>query len=878
MKIIKPDSLGLLHRSTHVARQNQLTIGMLAFFSFGKSSLPDLLAEAQMWPFVAEALGKDAILDEGWAKTSGEFLMFGNAYTPDGKPATDLVVMAQVGSLKKSLFVRGDRHFNKLGLISDPTPFTSMAISPANAFGGPTSLDNPLGKGLVEVKLLDGSSALPLPNVENVSRLILRAGERAAAEGFWPYAPAAPQRTQHLGAFDQPWVQKTWPHLPEETRPAYFQVAPTDQRLSGFFQGNEKIQIYHMHPQQAQINAALPQLRARCFVNRKLGGGEEFSETTARAETVWLFPNQACGIVLYRAVVTTQDEDAEDVLHLMADWEDMQTAPLPLEHYRQAFLSQLPVKPAQTAQLDVPTPQAPVAQALAVKTAAVALPVVAVATAAAASYPALDAVKAEAAKLEAHTRQLMQQHGITDADIAPYLKQPEPAPAASLAEVEKMAKELEDSTRALMKQHNITDAQVAEYMKPPVPEPKPGPDDLKNAVKQLNALTEDAMKKHGITVQDIQKYADSKPEMADFAASLKQPPQDIDQAFAGLSAALAAAAKPPTIVPPKIEIPKIDLEPPKPEPTKKLTREDVVARHAGGKSMAGFDLAGLDLSKLDLSGADFSQSLLQGTNFEASDLSRVRLAGASAGAGIFKAAKMSGSDVSQTDFTGADFSDANLSQSNMSQAIFDGAKMPGLQAAGCTAQKTSFAEGDLTKADFSNADVTAAVFNGAKLAQTRFNAAKSDNAEFYGADASQAIFSNASLRASRADASSQFAGAQFASAQLGRANWEGAAMAGAGFERANLDNADFSRVQAGGAKFNATSAKGCKFDKADLSGADLSASNLFKGSLRKTKVANTLLRRSNLYGVDFYGTTPTLAALEGANIDQTLLVARKPVI
>ena len=882
MKIIKPDSLGLLHRSTHIARQNQLAIGMLAFFSFDKSSLPGLLAEAQMWPFVAEAMGKDAILDEGWAKPCGEFLMFGNAYAPDGKPAIELAVMAEVGSLKKSLFVRGDRHFNKLGLVTAPIPFTSMAISPQNAFGGSASLDNPLGKGLVNLLLPDGASALPLPNIENTSRLILRAGERAPAEGFWPYPPASPQRTQHLGAFDQAWLQKTWPHLPDETNPAYFQVAPKDQRLSNFFQGNEKIQINHMHPQQALLTAALPQLRARCFVNRKLGGSEEFSEATARAETVWLFPNQACGIVLYRAVVSTQDEDAEDVLHLMADWEDMQTAPLPFDHYHQAFLNQLPAKAAQAAQLELPpvAATAPLAEAMLLKPAAIAA--VAVVGAAAVSYPALDAVKADAAKLEKHIRQLMQQHGITDADIAPHLKAPEPESAATLAEVEKMAKELEDQTRALMKEHNISEAQVAGYIKPPAPEAKPGPDDLKNAVKQLNEQTRAAMKEHGITEQDIQKYADSTPEMADFAASLKQPPQDIEQAFAGLSAglsaALTAAAKPPALALPRLALPKLDLKALVPEPEKKLTREDVVARHALGQSFEAFDLSALDLSRLDLSGADFSQSLLQNTNFEGSDLSRARLAGASAGAAIFKSARMAGSDASLADFTGADFSDSVLSQAKLNQAIFDNAKMPGVQATGCTAQKASFADCDLSAADFSNADVTAAVFNGAKLGQTRFHAAKSDNAEFYGADASQAIFSNASLRASRADAASQFAGAQFASAQLGRANWEGAGMAGATFERANLDNADFSRVQAAGAKFTAISAKGCKFDKADLSGADLSATNLFKGSLRKTKVQNTLLRRANLYGVDFYGTAPTLAALEGANIDQTLLAARKPVI
>ena len=885
MKIIKPDALGLLHRSMKVAGKKQLSIGLMGFFSFDQSDLTHLLPEAQMWQVATAAMGKDAILDEGWPKTVGEFLVVGAACAPTGTTATELVATVGVGSMRKSLFVRGDRHFTALGLISAPAPFVTMPITPQTAFGGPGSNVNPQGKGLVKTLLPDGSAALSLPNVEDASYPVLRAGDAPQPVGFWPSAGHAPGRVQHFGKFDQRWLQNTWPHLPEDTNLDYFQTAPSDQRASGFFRGDEKIQINHMHPQQAQINAQLPQLRARCFINRKMGGGEEFSELAARAETVWLFPNQTCGIVLYRALVNTQDEDAEDVLHLMADWEDMRSAPLPFEHYHRAFLNQLPVKAAQAADLAALPADAPLAETLPVKSAAaavaaVAVGAVAVAGAAAASFPALDAVKAEAYKLEQHIRQLMQQHSITDADIAPYLKQPDLTlePAPSLGEVEKMAHDLEAQTRALMKEHNITEAQVAEYTKPPALEAAPDPDDLKNAVKQLNEQTQAAMKEHGITEQDIQKYAESKPEIADFAASLKQSPANIDEAFAGLAAALATVAKLPSIEPPKLRMPPLDLDAVAVEPEKKLSREDVVERHARGQTFASVDLSGLDLSKLDLSGADFSQALLQGTQFTGSDLSRAKLVGASAGTASFKDAHMAGSDISQSDFTGADFSASVLISANLGRAIFDGAKMAGLQAAGCEAQKTSFADCDLSAADFSKSDLTAAIFNGAKLRLARFTEAKSDNAEFYGADASQAIFSNTSLRASRADAASQFAGAQFDNAQLGRANWAGAAMAGARFDHANLDNADFSRVQASAAQFNATSAKGCKFDKADLTGADLSQTNLFKGSLRKTTLTNTLLRHSNLYGVDFYDTTPTLAALEGANIDQTLLVARKPVI
>lgn len=63
-----------------------------------------------------------------------------------------------------------------------------------------------------------------------------------------------------------------------------------------------------------------------------------------------------------------------------------------------------------------------------------------------------------------------------------------------------------------------------------------------------------------------------------------------------------------------------------------------------------------------------------------------------------------------------------------------------------------------------------------------------------------------------------------------------------------------------------------------MSRADFTGVNLFKGSLRHAKTEATRLQKANLYGVDFYGTAPTIASLEGSNIDQTLLLIRKPGI
>jgi len=38
------------------------------------------------------------------------------------------------------------------------------------------------------------------------------------------------------------------------------------------------------------------------------------------------------------------------------------------------------------------------------------------------------------------------------------------------------------------------------------------------------------------------------------------------------------------------------------------------------------------------------------------------------------------------------------------------------------------------------------------------------------------------------------------------------------------------------------------------------------------------MRKANLYGVDFEGTQPTIASLEGSNIERTILQYRPPVI
>ena len=907
MKIYKPDNLGMLHRNYCFARRNQLAVGMMGFFSLDDSCLTSLLAEAQMWPQAIRAMGQGVVLDEGWAKPAAEFLVFGTAYATQGTPVAELAVTAQIGSLQKSLVVRGNRHFNALGFITAAEPFSHMALSPQNAFGGSGSLDNPLGKGLVKITTPAGDTLLPLPNIEHAKAFVAHQGDQPLAAGFGSYPAQSPQRTQYFGQFDDHWLQKTWPHLPDTTQPTYFHAAPSDQRLKGFFKGDEAIYLANLHPQRSVLTSQLPQLRARCFVNRRVGEGTEFTELAAHLDTVLLFPDQAFGIVLYRAVATGLDEDFEDVLHLLADWEDLRVTPLPLAHYHDVFSAQQIQKAVQTAAVpdEASALESMVSAAPPVGVAAAVSPLAAsTGIALGLEADAFSEVTQMAAALEQQSRQLMASFGITDAQVAAITAPALEAPPGTLAEVEAMAHELQAQSLALQREHKITDAQVAQFIQTPPEAPAPTAADLKSAVKELQQQTDATMRQHGITAQDVQKFADSRPDLTDLSKALREPPQDMDAAFASLGAALSAVAPALNIPSPakSPELPKPPglspsaLDAAEPALAAKLTRADVLARHAAHQSLAGCELSGLDLSTLDLKGADFngallentrfndaslvganfSQALLQGGDFSGADLSHAQLEGVSAGFSKFTAAQMSGGNLKGGDFTGADFSKAQLSSSQLSQAVFDESNLNAGVLHGCVAIKTSFSGCNLTAADLSKADLSGAVFNAAKLVGTCFDAAVCDNAEFYGADADQASFLKTSLKASRADLSSQFKAAQFGGAMLDRANWEGAVLTGAGFANASLEAVDFSKVKAQNAQFTAAVAKGCKFDKADLSGADLSGVNLFKGSLRKTGLKDTSLRRANLYGVDFYGSTPTMSSLQGANIDQTLLKIRLP--
>ncbi|MDB5990460.1 MAG: putative exported protein [Herbaspirillum sp.] len=255
----------------------------------------------------------------------------------------------------------------------------------------------------------------------------------------------SPQRTSLLGSFNQQWLKKTWPHLPLDTAAAYFHSAPPDQRMAGFFKGDEAIEIANMHPQHALLCSALPQLRARCFVNRLNDAAEVFSEIETCAETVWLFPEQACGIVLYRGVTGISDSEADDVLHVMAQWERMDEAPQTFDYYRDFFARQL-------SGADEVADSAPASVATAA--------VIAVS-------PGIDAELTEmVSQMERDTQTMLQAHGLDAAAAEKYMSPPTEQPPMSALDMEQVLTKMENDLRDMMRQHSVSAADVEKLIAP----------------------------------------------------------------------------------------------------------------------------------------------------------------------------------------------------------------------------------------------------------------------------------------------------------------------------------------------------------------------------------------------------------------------------
>jgi uncharacterized protein YjbI with pentapeptide repeats len=833
MKVIKPLKQGILYRTFENDSRFYFVVTVFNFFPF--TPFGRLHSEIDMWKFAGQELGKEAVLDVGMPKPRGEVIVSGKFFSPDGVPVPAGKVRVRLAGIDKTLYVFGDRYWKMAAGatvgITDPKPMTVVGISYQNAFGGPGFPRNPLGKGMVPAMTETGKDLLPLPNVEDPRSLVTSAKDQPEPAGFAPLDMMWPQRFPKAGTFDQKWFDERFPGLAADLDWTFYNTAPADQQINGFFDGDEPFEIDWMHPQKSHLAARLPAIRSRCFVNHDSQGRLVFKEIRLRPDTVWLFPHEEKGIVIYRGTMEVATDDAEDVKHLLLAYERRADEEKPLDHYQEALSKRLDKEKGYLLAFNekdlIPLGETSglsemqgddetkllTGEGLLVKN-------------------MKNRGEREKEKINAQLRELGLDPGKYDLS-APPAQQIDLDDMEDLGKLVSEAKERQ--VQAEEKARKLLSGQGFDY------------DRLVETAREKPA----ALPRFSAdeTIKQLREFGINDPEGE---KKLHQTEEMLNKVYREYGHFL-----PPGPVPH--------------EEVQTRMREAVIAAHRNKESLAGKDFTGVNLENLDLAGVDLKNAFLQGANLshanlEGADLSgcmlvranlsATKLASAKMGSAGLGAAVLCGADLTGADLSGAvlaraDLSKARLSGAKLDEADFSEANLSATDMTGASLKKSRFMESDLSGAVLAKCDLSEAFFMNASLDKSDFSGATLSATILVGVTANKAVFRSAQCANMRVLNQSSFQEADFANARVTQANLRGTNLAQSNFEGADISESDFSECDLHASNFYHSLARQTQFAKANLANARMAAMNLFAGSLQKADLHDTDLQGANLCMVDF---------------------------
>jgi hypothetical protein len=248
--------------------------------------------------------------DYAHRKPRCDVLLNGTAYAPGGKPTDRMTVSLNVGSLRKSFDVVGNRVWQAGALYiaaSKPKPFTTMPISYNNAFGGvDRSQEDPLkhhyyplnhaGVGYHEYtsgKYMDGK---PLPNTEESGQRISNPKGKYRPMAFGPVGRAWQPRPKWAGTYDEAWLNDRCPFWPQDFDFQYFQASSPDQHCA-YLRGGEQVLLKNLSPE-GELAFKLPRISMPVLIVPHQG---KDTATMAVIDTLVLEPDQRRFMLTWRA-------------------------------------------------------------------------------------------------------------------------------------------------------------------------------------------------------------------------------------------------------------------------------------------------------------------------------------------------------------------------------------------------------------------------------------------------------------------------------------------------------------------------------------------------------------------------------------------------
>ncbi|BDU73732.1 DUF2169 family type VI secretion system accessory protein [Mesoterricola silvestris] len=859
------------------------------------------------------ALGPDDLPDAGMPKPQGEVLLTGAFHSPGGRPVAGHEVLFRVGPVERRLFVFGPRRWGALG-PTEPGPVAHCPLDPAHAFGGAGFQANPAGQGWE-----DGQ----LPQVEDPAHLVASPRDRPDPAFPGPAGPGHPRRRAFQPDCGPDYLHRDFPGYPAGFDWRFFLCGPGEQRLPGYFRGDESYAFHHLHPEIEVLQGRLPGFRVRCFLNQDLGGAPQFSELSMNLDTVWCFPAQSLLWLFWRGGREVADDEASRITHLLAAFESP-GAPRGLDHYREALARRLE---AQDPLLDVLATQdlIPPDQACALERL----------TAPAQPAPSAFSRNMEAQKDRlralarekldaalAQAREALPAQGppeplrLDGEALRPPSGVPAPDPGAralqeemerllpgvgrggpvqlkdfSFGKLDRVLKAVETLTRSrkdeLTAHVDATRAGALAGMGAQAPADLPG--ELRRALDTAARTLEDGAAPGPARVP-LPRF-DPRPLLEPLEAAEAQARAGLGD-MAARGSADGAAALGATVD---------GLEPVRSRIQESLRRaeaafrplylrgahrmpegasphaEDLPTRRAaflralaGGGPLAGGDWACLDLAGLKLDGVDLSGAYLEQVDLRGASLRGANLRGAILARARLEAADFTGADLEGANLGGAAAARARFPQANLLGATLELGTFAGADFQGCRLGGATLMEVDLDRADFAGAFLESATFLRLEVQGARFWEARLGRATFLQCAWREADFSGARLdHTTWADPRLEevrFDGADLEAACFLASAPGKAVLAGLSFAGARLDRGTFLHLPLRGARFREASLAGALFSGADLAGADLSGARARQAQFRKAILTGANLERIDLMEGSLAKANLVQARFRGANL------------
>lgn len=690
-------------------------------------------------------------------KPRGECYLAGTAHAPNGNPTAAVEVGFRVGPVYKSLLVTGDRHWSDGG-VAGPEPFTAIPLRWERAFGGDGVAQNPTGVGLRPVDTPSGPRRL-LPNIENPAARVGHPSDRPAPWGAFPLATTWEPRARRAGTYDARWLRTRWPWLPDDLDWRFYNAAPDDQQIEGYWRGDEDVAWQHLHPTRTRVLTRLPGEAARCFALLRRGDDLDFREVPLRLDTIVVDGDAESVVCTWRGAVEVGDEKLSDVESLFFAREPVDTRRT-LAEYRAWYERRVQEMEAEDAALeaeDVPEePEVPDAPALPEPPSGIP----------AEGLALLAAMRAQSEQLrgpEPQKAEMLDAFGaVTQDELSDDAPEAETPP---LGEIKARARSAQVELPEELEK-------LPENVEPPADELA----ELESPEEPLPPTRDELIARHARG----EGFADMDLTGADLSA--------LDLRGADFTGAILAGA---SFHGSALDGCKLDKA--------VLSGANLAHARLPGASLAGADLtevagAGASLEGATLDGAVGAEGEWVGANFRGASL---------------KGAELVGGNFEQADFEGAVLEGADLSRSRCAGARFAKAVMKDCWFEGVRAPKAVFDEADLTGLRAAEgSDFTDATFRAVRGAESKwersalvradFTGSLLERADFTGAGMVQANFTRCAMRGVRMQEAVLVA-AQLLRVDAFEGNFEGADLSHVDARGANLFGAQLWRANTTGA-------------------------------------------------------------------------------